>query len=84
MKVIDILNKLEEGGHLTSLYQAGIISIKAYSARDLYLRWQTLRASLRFEKDNAGAVRMVAEEMEVSCDTVYRAIQSMNKIAVTA
>lgn len=81
MKVIDILNKLEEGGHLTSLYQAGIINLKAFSQRDLYLRWQVLRASLRYTEDNAGAVRQVAQEMEVSCDTVYRAIAGMQKVA---
>ncbi|TGE22826.1 hypothetical protein [Hymenobacter metallicola] len=80
MKVIDILNKLEEGGHLTSLYQAGCINIRTYNSRDIYLRWQTLRASLRYEKDNAGAVRLVANEMEISCDTVYRAISSMEKM----
>ncbi|TGD80303.1 hypothetical protein [Hymenobacter wooponensis] len=81
MKVIDILNKLEEGGHLTSLYQAGIINLKAFSQRDIYLRWQTLRASLRYAQDNAGAVRQVAEEMEVSVPSVYRAIVGMEQQA---
>jgi hypothetical protein len=81
MKVIDILNKLEEGGQLTSLYQAGIINLKAFSQRDIYLRWQTLRASLRYSQDNAGAVRMVAQEMEVSVPSVYRAIAGMDKQA---
>ncbi|TGE07706.1 hypothetical protein [Hymenobacter fodinae] len=81
MRVIDILNKLEEGGHLTSLYQAGVINLKAFSQRDIYLRWQTLKASLRFSQDNAGAVRKVAEEMEVSVPSVYRAIAGMEKAA---
>lgn len=84
MKVIDILNKLEEGGHLTSLYQAGIINLKAFSQRDIYLRWQTLRASLRYAQDNAGAVRTVAQELDVSTDTVYRAIAGMEKVAKVA
>jgi hypothetical protein len=81
MKVIDILNKLEEGGHLTSLYQAGIINLKAFSQRDIYVRWQTLRASLLYTEDNAGAVRRVAEELEVSVPSVYRAIAGMEKRA---
>ncbi|RPD46782.1 hypothetical protein DNI29_11495 [Hymenobacter sediminis] len=79
MKVIEIMNKLDEGGQLTALYQAGIINLKAFSQRDIYLRWQTLRASLRYTSDNAGAVRRVAEELEVSTDTVYRAIAGMEK-----
>lgn len=81
MRVIDILNKLEESGQLTALYQAGVLTIRAYSQRDLYLRWQTLRASVRYAQDNAGAVRLVSEEMGVSTDTVYRAVAGMEKRA---
>ena len=79
MRVIDILNKLEEGGQLTALYQAGVINLKAFSQRDIYLRWQTLRASLRYAHDNAGAVRKVAQELDVSVPSVYRAIAGMQK-----
>ena len=81
MKVIDILNNLEEGGHLKALYQAGIVTLRTFSQRDIYLRWQTLRASLRYAEDNSGAVRQVADEMEVSVRTVERAIAGMQQIA---
>lgn len=81
MRVIDILNKLKEGGQLAALYQAGVLTIRAYSQRDIYLRFQTLRASLRYAQDKAGAVRKVAEEMDVSTDTVYRAVSGMEREA---
>lgn len=80
IKVIDILNQLEEAGQLTALYRSGCINIRTYNMRDIYLRWQTLRASLRYTEDNPGAVRQVASEMDVSVRTVERAIAGMQKL----
>ncbi|TGE29734.1 hypothetical protein [Hymenobacter metallicola] len=79
MKVIDILNQLDEKGQLVALYRSGCINVRTYAYRDVYLRWQTLRASMRYYEDNAGAVRQVAAEMEISVPSVYRAIAGMEK-----
>ncbi|RFP65931.1 hypothetical protein D0N36_06925 [Hymenobacter lapidiphilus] len=79
MKVIDLLNALDDAGQLNTLYQAGCLNIRAYNMRDIYQRWQTLKSSLRYADDNGGAVRAVAAELSVSTDTVYRAVAGMEQ-----
>lgn len=79
MQVIDLLNALDDAGQLGSLYQAGCLNIRAFNMRDIYQRWQTLRSSLRYADDNGGAVRVVARELGVSTDTVYRAVGAMQQ-----
>ncbi|UOQ70981.1 hypothetical protein [Hymenobacter cellulosilyticus] len=79
MTLANLMNQLEEAGHLTVLYKSGVVGISAYANRDIYLCWQTLRASIRYSEDNASAVRQVAEKMEVPVPTVYRAVAAMGK-----
>ena len=79
MIVADLLNQLDSAGVLHRLYQAGLINLKAYNHRDIYLHWQALVATPQYADQPEQAKTETARQIGVSPRTVRRAIQEMAK-----
>lgn len=79
MTAYDLLNQLDESGHLKALYGAGLVTLRAYSARDLYTHYLALTALPRYIDAPADAVRAIVQEFGVCRATVYNAIKEMQQ-----
>lgn len=77
MRVIDYLNQLAEQGLLTPLCQAGVISVKRHSQREIYLHYQALASSPRFIDSPLFTATQTAEDLGIHFTTVYKARAEM-------
>ena len=79
MRLIDLLNQLDHAGTLTRLYQCGVLNLKAYSHREIALRYRALLATPTYAEQPSRAVRATAEQCGVARSTVYLAIRDMEQ-----
>lgn len=84
MRLIDLLNKLEREGALSTLYQSGCLNLKCYSQREIYNTYCALLATPTYADRPGQAANAAAVTCRVSRSTVYTAIKSMTKPATNA
>jgi hypothetical protein len=72
--VIDLLDKLHESGDLKLLFQSGMVSSKVILQRRIY---HTYKSRTEFNSKNHKAVKETAGVHNVSTNTVYKIIRSM-------
>jgi len=77
--LISMLNTLAESGQLGTLYAAGVVNLKTYNYRDVYLYYQALRSTPRYVDHVTQAVEETARQCGVSKETVYRAMREMEQ-----
>lgn len=79
MTLIQLLNQLDEVGTLGQLYQAGAVTLTAYSQREIYNHYQALLSSPRYFDRPGRAAVATAEGCRVTRSTVYRALRNMEQ-----
>lgn len=79
MRLIQLLNQLDEQGTLGQLYQAGVVGLAAYSQREIYNYYHVLLASSRYIDRPHKAALATAEGCKVARSTVYRALRIMEQ-----
>ena len=79
MRLIQLLNQLEQHGTLGQLYQAGAITLTMYSHREIYNYYQALLSSPRYFDRPSKAAQAMAEGCKVATSTVYRALRIMEQ-----
>ena len=79
MRVIDHLNNLQAAGLLLPLYRAGLVPIRAYTYREVYLTYAALRCLPRYTEHLLDAARETAQQCGVNLSTVYRARELMEQ-----
>jgi len=79
MKLIDLLNQLDQAGTLGQLYQAGVVGLAAYSQREIYNYYQALLSSSRYADQPSKAAQATARGCKVARSTVYRALRVMQQ-----
>lgn len=79
MRLITLLNQLEQQGTLGQLYQAGAITLTMYSHREIYNYYQALLSSSRYVDRPSKAAAATAQACKVARSTVYRALHVMEQ-----
>jgi hypothetical protein len=77
VRLIQLLNQLEQQGTLGQLYQAGAITLTMYSHREIYNYYQALLNTPRYTDPPSKAVQATAEGCKAATSTVYRALRIM-------
>jgi hypothetical protein len=79
VRLIDLLNQLDQAGTLGQLYQAGVVGLAAYTQREIYNYYHALLGSPSYLDRPHKAALTTAEGCKVSRVTVYRALQRMDR-----
>jgi hypothetical protein len=79
MRLVDLLNKMEEAGTLGLLYKAGVVTLAVYSRREVYNTYQALRATPAYIDRPSNAAKATAASCRVARSTVYTAIREMEQ-----
>jgi len=79
MRLVDLLNQLEQQGLLSPLYQAGALTLATLNHREAYLHYSALLASPRYRDQPTRAVEDTAAALRMGTATVYRALRSMQR-----
>lgn len=80
MQLIDLLNKLDQAGTLSQLYQAGVVNLKAYSHREILLHFRALLAMPNYVDQPTRAAEATALALKINVSTVYRARREMERM----
>lgn len=79
MRLIQLLNQLDEQGTLGQLYQAGVVGLAAYTQREIYNYYHALLSTPRYTDQPSKAVHATAEGCKVDLRTVYRVLRRMEQ-----
>lgn len=79
MRLIDLLNQLDQNGTLGKLYQAGAATLAVYARREVYNTYLALLATPQYADQRGRAVRATAAQCRVAISSVYRAIGEMER-----
>lgn len=79
MRLIDLLNKLEQDGMLTQLYQAGAVTLAVYAQREVYNTYHALLATPQYADQPSKAAYATALECRVARSTVYNALRCLRQ-----
>jgi Fe2+ or Zn2+ uptake regulation protein len=79
MRLVDLLNQLEEQGLLTPLYQAGALTLATLNHREAYLHYCALLACPRYHDQPTRAVEATAAAVRMEKRTVYRVLRNMQR-----
>jgi hypothetical protein len=80
MRLIDLLNQLEEKGQLGKLYQAGALNIKCFNHKEIVLHYRALLAMPGYVDQPTRAAEATAVALGVDVSTVYRARREMEQV----
>lgn len=80
MRLITLLNQLDQEGVLSKLYQAGAATLAVYAQREVYNHYIALLASPHYSDKRAEAARVTASTCGVSLRSVYRACRAMEQV----
>jgi len=79
MRLVDLLNDMEQAGTLGLLYKVGVVGLAVYSRREVYNTYQALRATPAYVDKPSGAAQATAARCHVARSTVYMAIREMEQ-----
>lgn len=79
MRLIDLLNELEQTGTLGKLYKCGAATLAVYAQREVFNTYAALLATPHYADRRTKAVEATATQCRVSKGTVWRAIRQMQR-----
>jgi len=79
MRLVDLLNNMEQAGILFPLYKAGAVTLAVYSRRDIYNTYKALRATPAYVDRPSNAAKATAASCRVARSTVYLSIKEMEQ-----
>jgi hypothetical protein len=79
VRLIQLLNQLDEQGTLGQLYQAGVVGLAAYSQREIYNYYHALLSTPQYLDRPHKAAVATADGCKVARSSVYRALRIMEQ-----